>query len=309
MRSHRRHLLVAASAGLALVAAACGSSSKSSSSTGTTGGAAKGSVTIAAFNFPESSILADIYAGALEKDGFKVTVRPNLGSREVLAPALEKGDIDMYPGYAATDLEFFTGSAGEATADAAATTDKLRQRLASKGLTALDPAPAVDTNAFAVTKATATKYNLKRLSDLAPVASQLVLGGPPECPTRPYCGKGLESKYGLKFKSFQPVGLGPVANAALQKGDVDITEVLSTDGSARDQFVLLDDDKQLQNADNVVPVIRAQAATEQARTVLNKVSAALTTTDLAELDKRSDVDKEDPEVLANDWLKKHGFTK
>jgi osmoprotectant transport system substrate-binding protein len=139
------------------------------------------------------------------------------------------------------------------------------------------------------------------------VANQLVLGGPPECPKRPFCGIGLQKTYGLNFKSFTPVGLGAVADTALQKGDVDVAEVLSTDGLARSTFTILDDDKHLQNADNVVPIVRSATVNDQARAVLNQVSAALTTDDLAALNKRADSDKEDPDVLAKEWLNNHGF--
>jgi len=308
MRSPGRYVLGAVGIGLALVVAACGSSSKTSSGAGSTTGKAK-TVNIGAFNFSESAILAGIYEGALKSAGFDVTVRSNLGSREVVEPALERGEIDLYPGYAATELEFVNKGAGQATPDAQATTAALRAALASKGITALDPSPAIDSNAFAVTKATADKYSLKKLSDLAPVAGQLTLGGPPECPTRPFCQAGLASTYGLNFKEFKPLDAGgPLSVAALDKGDVDVALIFSSDGSIPGKgFVVLEDDKHLQNADNVVPVIRTAAADDKAKQTLDKVSAALTTTDLAQLNKQADVDKEDPEVLAKDWLKKHHF--
>jgi osmoprotectant transport system substrate-binding protein len=266
-------------------------------------------VTIGGLNFSESSILASIYEGALKAEGIKVTVRPNLGSREIVAPALERGEIDLYPGYAATDLEFYNQGAGEATPDAQATVDKLRLRLTAKNITALEPSPAVNANAFAVTKATADRYSLKKLSDLAPVAGELRLGGPPECPTRPFCAAGLEKTYGIVFKEFKALDTGgPLSKTALEKGDVDVALIFSSDGAIPDKgFVVLEDDRNLQNADNVVPIIRTGALTDQARQVLNRVSAALTTDDLVQLNKRADVDKEDPEVLAKDWLKEHGF--
>ncbi len=310
MRSPRRYAVATAGIGLALMVTACGSSSKTSSGVGpTTAEKDKKTVNIGAFNFTESAILAGIYEGALTDAGYNATVRPNLGSREVVAPALERGEIDLYPGYAATDLEFLNKGAGEATPDAQATTEKLRAALASKGGTALDPSPAVDANAFAVTKATADKYNLKKLSDLAPVAGQLKLGGPPECPTRPFCQVGLVNTYGANFKEFKPLDVGgPLTVAALKGGDIDVGLLKSTDGSIpANGFVVLEDDKHLQNADNVVPIIRTVTVDDKVRQTLNKVSGALTTQDLTQLNKQADVDKEDPEVLAKDWLKKHGF--
>ncbi|MGI9023488.1 MAG: ABC transporter substrate-binding protein [Acidimicrobiales bacterium] len=306
MRSPRRHLFVAAAVGLALVAAGCGSDDETTTESPTP---PKGTVNIGAFNFSESNILAGIYEGALSNAGFTVSVRPNLGSREIVAPALERGEIDLYPGYAATDLEFYNNGAGQATPDAQATTEKLRAALAPKGATALEPAPAIDANAFAVTKETADKYNLKKLSDLAPIGGELLLGGPPECPTRPFCQLGLVNTYGITFKDFKPLDVGgPLTVAALKNGDIQVGLLTSTDGNIpANGFVVLEDDKGLQNADNVVPVIRTAVASEEARQVLNKVSAELTTADLTELNRRADVDKEDTEVLAQDWLDQHGF--
>ena len=308
MRRHWSRGLVAAVVGLALVAAACGGDDADEGQA-PTDRARTPSLTVGAFNFSESAILAHAYAGALRAEGYQVTVRPNLGSREVVAPALERGEIDLYPGYAATDLEFWNSSAGEATPDTRATVEKLRSRLAPKGLTALEPSPAVDANAFAVTRATAERLKLKKLSDLAPVAGQLTLGGPPECPTRPFCALGLEQRYGVKFKTFRPLDPGgPLSKAALENGDVDVALIFSSDGAIPAKgFVVLEDDKQLQNADNVVPVIRTDKAAGAVRTILDRVSAALTTEELAGLNKRADVDKEDPEALAAEWLRANGF--
>jgi len=292
---------------LALVATACGDDD----STETGRGDRKGTVTIGAFAFSESAILAHMYAGALRAEGYTANVRANLGTREVVAPALERGEIDMYPGYAATDLEFVNKGAGEATPDAKATVDKLKSRLEPKGLTALEPSPAIDQNAFAVTKATADRLRVSKLSDLVPHAPQLTLGGPPECPTRPFCQPGLESRYGITFKAFKPLDAGgPLSKNALADGDVDVALIFSSDGAvpARN-FVILEDDKKLQNADNVVPVLRRSVATGEVTSILNRVSAALTTADLAALNKRADIDKEDPDALAQGWLTQHGFVK
>ncbi|MDQ4097268.1 MAG: ABC transporter substrate-binding protein [Actinomycetota bacterium] len=309
MRTRPFRTLAAVLAGVALLAAACGDDDDDQTTSEGGQGGQKGTVTIGAFNFPESAILANIYAGALRSDGYTVNVRPNLGTREVVEPALERGEIDMYPGYAATELEFINKAAGEATPDARETVNKLNGRLSSKGLVALEPSPAVNQNAFAVTKATADRLRLTKLSDLAPIGDQLTLGGPPECPTRPFCQPGLESRYGIRFRAFKALDAGgALSKNALANGDVDVALIFSSDGAipARN-FVVLEDDKKLQNADNVVPVLRQQAATDEVRTILNRVSAALTTADLTDLNKRADVDKEDPDVLASDWLSKHGF--
>lgn len=305
MRRWASRALLSSILGLSLVASACGSSGGGSPS------ASKGTITVAGFNFTESSILAYMYGKALAGVGYTVNYRVNLGSREVVAPALQRGDIDLYPGYTATDLESFWGKSANATAttDPNQNTTLLNQYLKAQGLEALTPSAATDENAFAVSKATADKYHLTRISDLAPVASQLVLGGPPECPTRDFCQAGLKSVYGLNFKSFQPLDSGgPLTLAALQKGNIDVGLVFSSDGTvAADGLVVLQDDKHLQKADNVVPIGRTKALTSAAVSVLNEVSAKLTTNDLLTLNKQASVDKDDPDTLAASWLKSHGF--
>src|SRR5712692_6387641 len=193
-----------------LLVAACGG-------TPTPTATSKGTITVAGFNFPESSILAEIYGQALAHDGYTINYKLLLGNREVVAPALESGQIDLYPGYAATDLEYYNKSAGEANGDATATTAKLNSHLQPLGLTALTPSAAVDQNAFAVTTATQKKYNLSKLSDLAPIGGQLTLGAGPECPTRPFCQPGLKTTYGITFKAFKPLDTdGPLTRAAFK---------------------------------------------------------------------------------------------
>jgi osmoprotectant transport system substrate-binding protein len=270
----------------------------------------KGTVVVGGFNFNESTILADIYGKALEAKGYTVTYKTKLGNREIVEPALASGNIDFYPGYAATDLEFINKGKGEATSDPQATTDKLNTYLSAIGAKALTPSPAIDANAFAVTKATATKYNLAKLSDLAPVAGQMILGGPPECPTRPFCQAGLEKTYGLKFKSFKALDAGgPLSKNALANGDVDVALIFSSDGAVQARnFVILEDDKHLQNADNVVPILRTPKVNNEVKDLWNSISAKLTTSDLVAMNKKADVDKQDPDALAEQWLRDHGFS-
>jgi osmoprotectant transport system substrate-binding protein len=273
--------------------------------------AAKEHITVGGFNFSESSILANMYGKALQSRGYQVSFKLNLGNREVVAPALEKGDIDLYPGYAATELEFFNQKKGEASGDPQANVDKLNTYLKPKNLQALIPSKANDENAFAVTKATAQKYNLSKLSDLASVAGQLTLGGPPECPTRPYCALGLQNTYGIRFKDFKALDAGgPLTKGALEKGDIDVGLVFSSDGAVvAKNFVVLQDDKHLEAADNIVPLIRTKVANSEVVKTLNDIDAALTTDDLTAMNKSADIDKQDPDALASNWLKQHGFTK
>ena len=292
--------------GLSLMASACGSSGG-----GSPAATNRGTIVVGGFNFNESTILANIYGKALEAKGYTVTFKTKLGNREIVQPALSKGDIDLYPGYAATDLEFINKGKGEATGDAQATTDKLNSYLGSIGAKALTPSPAIDANAFAVTKATADKYHLSKLSDLGAVASQLTLGGPPECPTRPYCQAGLEKTYSAKFKAFKSLDPdGPLTRAALTGGQIDVGLVFSSDGDLDSRgYVVLQDDKHLENADNVVPIVRSKVLNSEVTKLLNDVSAALNTNDLRAMNKSADVDKQDPDVLAATWLKQHNFTK
>jgi osmoprotectant transport system substrate-binding protein len=215
----------------------------------------------------------------------------------------------MYVGYAATDLEFYNNGAGEANGDAVATTAKLNSHLSSLNLVALTPSNTVDQNAFAVTKATAAKYSLTKLSDLAPVASQFVLGAGPECPKRPFCLPGLESTYGLHFKDFKTLDTdGPLTRAALKSGAIQVGLVFTSDADLNSLgLVVLQDDKHLANADNVVPILRTAVATDDVKTILNSVSAKLTTADLVQMNAQVELLHQDADAVAKVWLQQHVF--
>src|SRR6266566_3292093 len=306
IRKHRSTWLlapVAALAALAILAAACGS-------TGTSGGTTnKGTLTIAGFDFAESSILGQLYGQELAHNGYTVNYKARLGKREVVAPAIKAGQIDMYPGYAATDLEYYNSAAGEATGDVTATVQKLNARLQPLGLEALNASAAVDQNAFAVTKATAAKYNLTKLSDLAPVAGQFVLGAGPECPTRPFCQPGLEKVYGLHFKSFKALDTdGPATRAAFANGTIQVGLVFSSDADlGKLGLVVLQDDKHLENADNVLPILRQKVATDDVKTILNNIDAKLTTADLITMNAQVELNHQDADSVAKAYLQQHNF--
>ena len=283
--------------------AACGGT------TPTPGTTSKGTITVAGFNFPESSILAELYGQALEHGGYTVNYKLLLGTREVISPAIQSGQIDLYPGYAATDLEFYNKGAGEASGDAAATTAKLNARLQPLGLVALDPSQAVDQNAFAVTKATQAKYNLTKLSDLTPIGDQLVLGAGPECPTRPFCQPGLEKTYGIHFKAFKALDTdGPATRAAFANGSIQVGLVFSSDSDLNKLgLVVLQDDKHLENADNVVPILRQKVATDDVKTILNNIDAKLTTADLVTMNGQVELNHQDADAVAKAYLQQHNF--
>jgi osmoprotectant transport system substrate-binding protein len=303
----RIFVLGASMVALALVTTSCGSTGGPSSSA-----SPKGTVTIASFNFSESIILAHIYGGALKNKGYTVVYRDKLGNREIVEPALENGQIDLYAGYAATDLTFVEKKqnvALDAGTDAQANVQKLNTLLNPKGVKALDPSPAVDQNAFAVTKAEADANHLVKLSDVSAVASGWTLGGPPECPQRPFCQQGLESVYGLHFKAFKALDAGgPLTYAAFKSGAINIGLVFSSDGAiAANNLVVLQDDKHLQQADNIVPLIRSTVANSEVTALLNSIDAKLNTPDLTAMNKSADVDKQDPADVAATWVQGHGF--
>jgi osmoprotectant transport system substrate-binding protein len=269
-------------------------------------------IVIGAQDFGESAILAEIYKGALESAGYAATVQAVGGFRDLELAAFESGDINLAPEYAASMLEFLNENAGEATGDAAATTTLLNGYLADLSLVALTPSDAIDTNAFVVTAETAESAGLATLSDLASNGADLILGGPPDCETNPFCIPGLNTAYGIDMSAnFQPLDAGQVTVAALEAGEIDVAILFSTSGIIADKgWVLLEDDQGMLAADNVVPVLTTelQAAYGDAfSALLNDVSSKLTTAGLTEMNKRFDIDTEDAEAIAADWLADNGF--
>ena len=292
--------LVAALAAFVVVATACGSS--------TPGTTSKGSLIVAGFNFPESSILADIYGQALAHDGYSISYKLNLGTRQVVSTAIESGKVDLYPGYAASELEFYNKQAGEATSDPAATTAKLNTHLQPLNLVALTPSAAVDKNAFAVPQAIADQYHLTKLSDLGPIANKLVLGAGGECKVNAFCLPGLQRVYGLHFKDFKTLDTdGPATRAAFKSGAIQVGLVFTTDADLKGLgLVVLDDDKNLTTADNVLPILRTAVATDEVKTVLNNIDAKLTTADLIAMIDKVANQHQDADAVAAAWLQQHG---
>lgn len=301
MNLKARSTLLAALLTAAMAVVACGST--------TNAPAAKGTITIAGFKFSEGSVLAELYGQALQHAGYTVNFKLNLGSREIVAPAIKSGQIDLYIGYAATDLEYYNGGIGEASGDVTATTAKLNIRLQGLNLQALTPSAAVDQNAFAMTKANSSKYNATKLSDLAAIGNQLVLGAGPECPTRPFCQPGLERTYGIHFKDFKALDTdGPLTRAALANNSIQVGLVFSSDADLNKLgLVVLQDDKQLENADDVVPIIRTAVATGDVKAVLNKVSSNLTTDELITMNGQVELNHQDADAVAKAFLQQHNY--
>ncbi|HSS60505.1 MAG TPA: ABC transporter substrate-binding protein [Candidatus Limnocylindrales bacterium] len=298
-----RSALLGCVVGLALMAAACGSSPSTASSS------PKGTITVAGFKFSEGSVLAELYGQALQHAGYTVNFKLNLGSREVVAPAIKSSQIDLYIGYAATDLEYYNSAAGEANGDVTATTAKLNSHLQPLGLVALTPSAAQDQNGFAMTQANAQKYNATKLSDLAAIGGQLVLGAGPECPTRPFCQLGLQNTYGIHFKSFKALDTdGPLTRAALKNNDIQVGLVFTSDADLKSLgLVVLQDDKHLQNADNVVPIVRKSVANAEVTKILNSVSAGLTTDELVQLNSQVELQHQDADVATKAFLQQHNY--
>lgn len=304
MRNNRRGVIGAILLSVALVATACGSGDDADPGDGP-------DIVIGSQDFGESAIVAEIYKGALEASGFSASVQAVGGFRDLELAAFDSGDINLAPEYAASMLEFLNDFAGEATGDAGDTTDMLNGELEAIGLVALDPSDAVDTNALVVTGDTASAVGISTLSDLTD-HPELVLGGPPDCETNAFCIPGLLDVYGVDLAStFQPLDAGQITVQALEAGEIDIAVLFSTSGIIADRgFVLLEDDKGMLAADNVVPVLTAdleEAYGSSLSDVLNDISSKLTTADLTAMNKAFDIDLEDPDDIAAEWLADNGF--
>jgi osmoprotectant transport system substrate-binding protein len=264
-------------------------------------------LTVGGTNFSEQEIVAEIYAQCLEAAGFEIEKKLKIGSREIVLPALENGDIDLYPEYVGTLLTFLDGEPTPGDVDK--TVADLQTVLEGRKLTLLEPAPAEDKNGFAMTKAKATQLKVTKLSDLAGKSKDLVFGAGPECEERPLCLIGLKETYGLEFKEVRKLDSGgPLTKDALEKGDIDVGLIFTSDGAvAARGFVVLEDDKGLQPPENLIPIVRDEVLEGDLEELLNSISEKLTTEGLSELNKQVDVDKADPADVAEEWLIENGF--
>ncbi len=290
---------------LLLIASACSSDPDESASTDSSLPAVK----VGIQDFPESKVLANLYGEALAQEGFDVSYKELGGYRDILYKSFESGDVNFTLDYASSALEFLNKQAGQASPDIDKVMPLLSGELAKLKLQALDPAKAVDSNAFVVTKETAESKNLHSLSDLTP---DLRLGGFADCPTNPFCIPGIKNLYGVDLSAkFIAQDGGDLTKTALKGNQIDVAVLTTTDPAiAENGWVILTDDKGLINADNIVPVLTDKLATEagaKLKDLVNKISAALTTEDLTELNRQYVVDKEDADKVASDWLSKNDF--
>ncbi len=303
---------------------ACGGSSSGSAApaSGATGassaaGAAKGTVVIATAGFAEIDVLAAMYADLLQDAGYKTETK-TVSNRELYEPALEKGEIGLVPDYAATMTEFLNrkvngkDAAPVATSDAAATVAAGQKLAGPLGLKFLDPSQAADQNAFAVTKKFAQDNSLTSLSDLAKLGKPVRLSATEECPARPFCAVGLTKTYGLKIEFSAPTKFdSPETKKDVTSGKADLGLVGTTDGTLDSLgLVVLKDDKGLQLADNLVPVVGKEFVNDaDLAAALNKLSSVLTTQDLADLIVSIDVNREKASDAADKYLKDKALRK
>ena len=265
-------------------------------------------VVVASFNFPESAVLAEIYARAIEAAGIPVRREIDLGPRELVQPALLGGLVDVVPEYLGTALASLQPSSDVAPGDPSAVRQALTGALEARGVRVLDAAPAQNQNGVVVSRETAERYRLDAVSDLAAVAGGMVLGGPPECPQRPYCGAGLQRVYGLHFERFVPLENEQQRATALTDGVVDVAVMFTTDGRlATGDLVLLRDDRGLQPSENVVPLATARSIERFGVRLLdavNGVSARLTTNNLRFLNWRISIADRNVATEARGWLER-----
>jgi len=266
-------------------------------------------IVIGSTNFTEQVIVATLYSDVLQHAGFKTDLRANLGTREEVEPALAHGALDLYPEYAGSLLVYLEPKDTAQATQLSTDLPVLKKALAAQGATVLNPAPAVDVNVFAVTKKTAAQYHLTTLSSVKPVASKLILGAPTECPTYAYCLIGLKKVYGLNFKSFSGIESEPTLAAYLAAGRVQVAEFYSSDGTILSNgFVQLQDNKHLQPADHLIPIIRNSVDSAGVAKALNGMDALLTTQTLEKLNIDVNVDHMDPATVASNWLKSQHLT-
>ena len=301
---HRRHRSVAVSV-MCIALAAC----TSPEADRTPRPAAASAIVVGVSGaFAENQIVAEMYAQVLEHAGYQVERQLDLRSRETSQSALEAGQIDVKPEYLSS-LALFLDPDAEASPEAVDMARLNARLLRPRGITLLAPSPAEDTNQFVVNAETAERFDLTTMSSLVPVADQLTLGGPPECPVRPFCLPGLSRVYGLVFYDFMALDAGgPLTVDALRRDDVQVGLLFSTDPRIEENgFVPLLDDRRLQDAENITPVIRSEKLNDEVRRLLDAVSARLTSAEMTDLVGLVVIDGQDVATVATGFLTENGL--
>ncbi|MFH8448693.1 ABC transporter substrate-binding protein [Streptomyces fungicidicus] len=309
-RSRTRHTGAAAVALAAAAALLAGCSSDDTSDNPLEGEKAEaGTVVVGSNNFAESTLLADIYGEALRAKGLKVDYKHNIGSRETTYGLMKNGSITVLPEYNGSLLAYLDPEAGQESADAV--NEAVKAKL-DKKLTLLESSPAEDKDSVALNAETAEKHGLtaeSTLADLKDAAPEITIGGSPEFQTRQQGLKGLESVYGLKFKSFKALDAGgPLTQAALTGNEVQAADVFTTDPTiVKEKFVVLKDPENLFGFANVTPLVSKDGLPQEGVEALNAVSAKLDTETLLDLDAQVQLEKKDPLDVAKAWLKSAGL--
>lgn len=313
MHTPLRRLLAGLLALPLLLLAACGSSNFDKNSGGGSGG---GTVTVVGQKFTEADIMTELYRQLLEKAGYKTEVK-NLGARDIYLGPLQKGQVQVSADYLSSMTEALNrkangdNAAPVASAEVNKTLAKLNELGKKYGISALQPAKAEDANAYAVTKSFAQKNHLTTLSDLGKLGKPVALAANSDCSDRPDCGKGLKSVYGIKLSKIEPLGFdSPQTKDAAKKGEVQLAQVATSDGTLDSLgLVVLQDDKNWQNAENLVPVVNTAwlKKNPKAKTALDKLSSVLTTDDLKALNAKVDQQRQEASQVAEDYLKEKGL--
>ncbi|MBO1333861.1 ABC transporter substrate-binding protein [Streptomyces sp. VRA16 Mangrove soil] len=316
-RTRRMALAAVAVGALTASLTACGGDSLEGGKgdSGSSGGAKKGKVVVGAASFTEAKVMGELYRQILDDAGYDASVK-TVENREIYEPQLAKGAIDVVPEYAATLAEFLNlkkngkDAKAVASSDVDATMTALRKLADPEGLKVLDAGDAVDQNAFAVSASYAKKHNLKTLSDLGKSGQKVKIAAGDECETRPFCAPGLKKTYGIDVTGIDPKGVGTTqSKQAVKNGQDQLVLTTTTDATLKNfGLVLLEDDKKLQNADNIVPVVNAKDAGDKAiADVLDKLTKTLTTDDLVELNRKVDAERQKEADVAKEYLESKGL--
>ncbi|WP_017570111.1 ABC transporter substrate-binding protein [Nocardiopsis halotolerans] len=285
----------------ALLLTGCGASDPYAEEGGDT---AEGAVVIGSADFPESTLLARIYGGAMEAEGVTVDYQLNIGSREVYYSQVEEGNLSVFPEYNGAILAYLDPEAPTGTGEE--TNQRVTEAL-PEGLEILDSSSAENKDSVTVTSETAEEHDLASLADLADVAGELTLGGPPEFETRQQGVVGLAEVYGVEFGEFRSLDVSLLTQALLD-GDVQAANLFTTDPQiAANDLVVLDDPENLFGAQNITPLVNGDQVDETARAALNAVSAKLTTDALTALNERVVIGNENAADVARDWLEQEGL--
>lgn len=308
MKALRRTLgaVVAASAALALAACGLNGDPLADQSAAPENGGGDGPIVVGSANFTESAILGELYAQALVAKGIEAETRPDIGSREVYIKALQDNSISIVPEYTGNLLLYFDKTS------TASTPEEIESALpdaAGPDLAVLKSSPAADQDVYVVTKQFADEKGVTAIGDLAPLASDLVLGGPSELEQRSYGPPGLREIYGVEFKQFKPYDAAAVKVKDLNDGKIQVATFFTTEAAIGDNgYVQLEDPNQMILPQNVVPLARKNVGENtEAVAAIEGVQDALTTEALTAMNKQVDVDHANAKDVAAEWLKSEGL--